>query len=63
MARNREDYPALYDIGERQVRGRDMLKGVLRTMRETRRMFAEKRMEFGVTLSTTSLFLSGGTCK
>jgi hypothetical protein len=46
MARNREDCPALYDIGERQVRGRDMLKGVLKTMRATRRMFVEKRREF-----------------
>jgi hypothetical protein len=45
MARNREDCPALYDIGERQVRGRDMLKGVLKTMRAARRMFVEKRRE------------------
>jgi hypothetical protein len=43
--RNREDCPALYDAGEWEVRGRDMLKGVLRTMRETRRMFGEKRRE------------------
>jgi hypothetical protein len=45
-ARNREDCPALYDFGEWQVRGRDMLKGVLETMRATRRLFVEKRREF-----------------
>ncbi len=45
LARNREACPALYDAGEWQVRGRDMLKGVLRTMREARRAFGEKRRE------------------
>jgi len=45
LARNREDCPALYDTGEWQVRGRDMLKSVLSTMRQTRRMFGEMRRE------------------
>jgi hypothetical protein len=45
MARNREDCPALYDAGEWQVRGRYMLKGILKVMRETRRMSGEKRRE------------------